>query len=293
MKTSYVKFFELKMSAFEPTHNSDEPSLNKEQIVDAKNKLFNKNDHFPKINRKFIDPSKAGEHRFALFSYIELPDYDMNNFLNEIKSTLDSQHQFKLQELLSRKQTIKGVAKIRGSYFTQFEAEQRAEELIKDVDSTNSIFTCLIGTPFPLVTQGFAEELNEVDLQNQTEHTISQNVREKRRKDQKEMNELKQQEDELMEGINADPAQKEEENYITNRVKLAALKNEIHVHKKTIKECIGLQNNCAKWLFEVKARHPEYEEHYLEKYMQARKHANIPDNEDSDNFMKYMKEPID
>lgn len=290
---SYVMGFELKMSAFKPTHNLDEPSLNKDEMVDAKNKLFKKKDHFPKINRKFIDPSKAGEHKFALFSYIELPDYDMNNFLDEIKSTLNSQHQIKLQELLSRKQPIKGVAKIRGSYLTQFEAEQRAEELIKDVDSTNSIFTCLIGTPFPLVTQGFADELSEVDLQNQTEHTISQNVREMRRKDQKEMNELKQQEEELMQGINADPGEKEEENYITNRVKLAALRNEIHALKKKIEECISLQNNCINWLFEAKTRHPEYEENYMEKYMQARKHANIPDSEDGDNFMKYMKEPID
>ena len=122
---------------------------------------------------------------------------------------------------------IKGVAKIRGAFFTSLEAEQKAEEIIKDVDSTNSIFTCLIGTPFPLVTEGFSDELNEVDIQNQTEHTISQNVREKRRKDQKEMNELKQQQDELMQDVTMDPAAQKEENYVTNRVKLAALKNEL------------------------------------------------------------------
>lgn len=276
--------------SFNPTNNSD-IILSESQLIDAKKELYKKIEYFPKINRKFIDPQKAGEHKFALFSYIELPDYEMNNFLNEITPTLNSQHAIKLKELLSRKKIVKGVAKIRGSYFTQLEAEQRAEEIIKDIDSTNSIFTCLIGTPFPLVTEGFADELSEIDIQNQTEHTISQNVRERRRKDQKEMDELKQREEDLMQ-INADPGEKEENNYITHRVKLAALKNEIDNHKKKILECINLQNNCKKWLIDMKEQHPEYEEEYMKKYMNARKEAEIPDSQEGDNFMKYMKEPI-
>lgn len=291
IKRVMKSFDNIKMS-FYPTHNINEPSLNEKELVQAKKVLFKKNS-FPKINRKFVDPSKPGEHKFALFSYIELPDHEMNNFLNDIKPTLSSQQQHKLNELLARKQVIKGVAKIRGSYFTLSEAEQRAEELIKDVDSTNSIFTCLIGTPFPLVTEGFAEEVNEVDLQNQTEHTISQNVREKRRKDQKEMDELKQQQDELMQDINMDPAAKEEENYITNRVKLAALKSEIIAHEKKIEECKNLQNNCIKWLRETKLKHPEYEETYMDKYREARKAANIPENSDGEDIMKFMKDSIE
>jgi len=276
--------------SFKPTHNLNEPSLSQNQMINAKRVLFKNIDHFPKINRKFIDPQKAGEPRFALFSYIELPDHEMSNFLDEIKTTLTNLQLEKLHELQSRKQVIKGVAKIRGSFFTQLEAEQKAEELIKDVDSTNSIFTCIIGTPFPLVTEGFSNELNEVDLQNQTEHTISQNVREKRRKDQKEMNELKQQQDELMQDVTMDPFAKEEENYITNRVKLAALKNEIASHENKIKECINLKNNCVKWLIDMKSKNPEYEESYMEKYMTARKNANIPDDEEG--LMKYMRDPI-
>lgn len=277
--------------SFKPTHNSNEPSLTKNQMKNAKNVLFKKVENFPKINRKFIDPQKAGEPRYALFSYIELPDYEMSNFLDEIKTSLTDQQLTKLNELQSRKQVIKGVAKIRGSFFTQLEAEQKAEELIKDIDSTNSIFTCIIGTPFPLVTEGFADELNEVDLQNQTEHTISQNVREKRRKDQKEMNELKQQQDELMQDVTMDPSAKEEENYISNRVKLAALKNEINSHENKIKECTDLKNNCVQWLLDIKSKNPEYEATYMEKYMAARKNANIPDD-DEEGLMKYMKDPI-
>lgn len=276
--------------SFNPTHNSNKPSLSKIQMKNAKNVLFKK-DCFPKINRHFTDPQKAGDPRFALFSYIELPDHEMLKFLNEIKTTLSDQQLQKLHELESRKQIIKGVAKIRGAFFTSLEAEQKAEEIIKDVDSTNSIFTCLIGTPFPLVTEGFSDELNEVDLQNQTEHTISQNVREKRRKDQKEMNELKQQQDELMQDVTMDPAAKEEENYVTNRVKLAALKNEIASHENKIKECINLKNNCAKLLLDMKSKNPEYEETYMEKYITARKNANIPDD-DEEGLMKFMRDPI-
>lgn len=278
--------------SFKQTHNSDEPSLSQDQMTNAKNVLFKKADYFPKINRKFTDPQKLGEPRFALFSYIELSDYEMSNFLDEIKTTLTNQQLEKLHELQSRKQIIKGVAKIRGVFFTALEAEQKAEELIKDVDSTNSIFTCIVGTPFPLVTEGFSDELNEVDLQNQTEHTISQNVREKRRKDQKEMNELKQQQDELMQDVTMDPSAREEENYVTNRVKLAALKNEIASHENKIKECTNLKNNCVKLLLDLKSKNPEYEATYMEKYIAARKNANIPDDDNDEGLMKFMRDPI-
>jgi hypothetical protein len=257
-----------------------------------KHNLFKKTDHFPKVNPKFIDPPKAGEHRFALFSYIELPDHEMSNFLDEIKTTLTKQQLEKLDELQSRKQIIKGVGKIRGSFFSELEAEKRAKDLIKDVDSTNSIFTCIIGTPFPLVTEGFSEKLNEVDLQKQTEHTISQNVREKRRKEQKEMNELKAKQEELMEDVTMDASAKGEENYVTNRVKLAALKNEIESHEKKIKECTNLKNNCIELLLDLKSKNPEYEETYMEKYIAARKNANIPDDDNDEGLMKFMRDPI-
>ena len=41
----------------------------------------------------------------------------------------------------------------------------------------------------------------------------------------------------------------------------------------------------------MKSKNPEYEETYMEKYIAARKNANIPDD-DEEGLMKFMRDPI-
>ncbi len=279
-------------NTFAPSHPTNEPSLGATQVAAAKDALVKRVDEFPIINRRFVDPPRAGEPKFALFSYIEYPDNDLVNFLKLIKPTLKPKFKTQLEDLQARPQIVKGVGKIRGAYTTQQEAESRAEEIVRDVDSANSVFTCIVGVPFPLVTDGMAEEVSEVDLQQQTEHTIAQNVRKQRQKDQKEMDEIKRREEELMRNAEKDPNADDEDNYIAQRVKLAHLRYSITQHVQKHAECIENEKQCVKWLVDMKERHPEYEQKYLEKYMAGRKAAHIPDDKDPEGFMKYMNDPL-
>jgi hypothetical protein len=277
---------------FKPTHASNTPSLSKEEVQVAKGELVKGVNAFPRVNRRFADPPIAGQPKFALWSYIDKPDTDMISFLDKIKDSLKPEHKKQLAELNARPPLVKGVGKIRGAYLTQREAEERAEEIVRDVDSTNSVFTCIVGVPFPLVTKGMSEEVSEIDLQNQTEHTIAQNVRKQRQKDQKEMEDIKRREEELLRNAEKDPNADDEENYIAQRVKLAHLRYSIAEHEKKQAECVENEKKVVKWLVDMKSRNPNFEKKYMEKYMAGRKAAHIPDDHDPEGFMKYMNDPL-
>jgi hypothetical protein len=293
--SSYALSWCIKMSTqktFHPTHPTNEPTLSNEQVVAAKHVLVKDVNEFPRVNRRFVDPLKACEPKFALFSYIEHQDIEMVAFLDEIKDVLNPEHKKRLDELNTRPQILKGVAKIRGAYVTQQEAEHRAEEIVRDIDSTNSIFTCIVGVPFPLVSEGMSEEVKEVDLQQQTENTIAHNVRRQRQKEKKEIEDIKRREEELMRNAEKDPNADDEDNYIAQRVKLAHLRYSIDQHVKKHAECIDNEKKCVEWLVDMKSRNPEFEEKYMEKYMAGRKAAHIPDDHNLEGFMKYMNDPL-
>lgn len=277
---------------FQPTHPTNEPPLSNEQVTVAKATLLKGSSEFPRINRRFVDPPRTGEPKFALFSYIEHTDIDMLNFLNEVKGTLKPKHKKQLEDLQGRPQVVKGVGKIRGAFLTQQEAESRAEDIVRDVDSSNSVFTCIVGVPFPLITEGMAEEVSEVDLQQQTEHAIAQNVRKQRNKDSKEMEEIKRREEELMSNAEKDPNADDADNYIAQRVKLAHLRYSIEQHVKKHAECVENEKKCVQWLVDMKNRNPEFEENYMKKYMEGRKAAHIPDDHTPEGFMRYMNDPL-
>jgi hypothetical protein len=221
------------------------------------------------LNKKYIDPIKQGEPRFVLFSYI------------------------KSKDAVPDKDGYFGVGKVRGVCYTEPEAASRAEEIIRDVDSTNSIYTCLMGVPFPIVDKGHCDNVSDIDIKNKVETTISENVRAKRIAEQKEMQEIKEREQSLMDenGVSKDISQ--EEQYIQNRVKLAHLRYAVNEHTIKIKECKDLTNKVVSELLSMKSKNPEYEEHYLERYKQGRRKVGIPENTDLTGFMKYMADPIE
>lgn len=254
------------MSDWAPNTESNTPSLAKEELLQATKEL-SLTAPYPKVNRKFVDTAVAGEPKFALFSYIPTknskPDED----------------------------GFYGFAKVRGCYHTIEEAQTRAETIVRDIDSTNSIFTCRVGAPFPICTTGHAETVDEIDLRQKTEDTISQNVRARRRQDQKEMDEIKAKEEELKADVTKGPDP--EEDYITHRVKLANLKFMIHEHEAKKQECEKLRDTCLAWLLEAKKENPDYETKYMDKYMESRRKANIPDDSQMSGFMNYMRDPLE
>jgi hypothetical protein len=256
------------MDRFIPNAVSTTKSLTNDELPAAIETLRITAPTFPKINRKLVDPYRAGEPAFALFSYVKAPG-----------ATPDEKGFF-------------GAAKIRGVFHSKEEADERAEELIRDVDSTNSIFTCLVGRPFPLIDEGCAIETNQVDLQKKTEDAIAINVREKRKKEQKEMDEIKDRQAELMRDVDPNKPIDEGETYTEQRTKLAHLRYQIGEHANKGLECEALRDKTIKWLLEASAKNPELEAAYFERYMNSRRKAGIPENYDTVGFMRYMVDPI-
>lgn len=223
---------------------------------------------WPKVNRRVVDPVAEGTPQYVLFSFVKAPGCtpDESGFY--------------------------GVAKIRSQAFhTVEEAHEKAKQIIKDVDSTNSIFTCRVGHPFPLVETGHAQTTDEIDVYgSKIEKAIAENVKEKRTTQRQEMKEIKEREAALRNDVSheMDP----EEKYVEQRVKLAHIRYALEEHKRKEQECRELENTCKKWLVKQKKKHPTYEQTYFDRYLEARKQAGIPDDAEMSGFMKFMKDPI-
>lgn len=257
------------MDSFLPTVFSGEKKLSSKECASAVKKLHDRQ-LYRSVNRRLCDPVKPGEPNFVLFSFIPSTGAtpDTNGFY--------------------------GVAKIRGAFFNVEDADKRAEELIRDVDSANTIYTTICGSPFPLVVKGFAKDTVEIDISKKVEQTISDNVRAKRKADEKEMREIEERRRSLFTDdgqiIKAvDPAEK----YVEQRVKLAHLRYAIQEHYAKLEECKKLEASAREHLKECIAEHPEYEENYLSRYKEGRRKANIPEATDFTGFMKFFADPID
>ncbi len=63
------------------------------------------------------------------------------------------------------KDNIYGMMKVRGVYATEEEANERAEFIIRNVDSYHEIFHCKVGRPFPITDSNeFANTVKSIDI---------------------------------------------------------------------------------------------------------------------------------
>lgn len=279
--------------------NKDHETLTPNETELAKNNLL-KNVYYPKINRKFRDTIGYNDPQFALFSYITTEDSELNSFLSKIKDYLENQKGKHVQNdmlrevnfLQTRTKPMIGIGKIRGAFQSEQDAKAKAEEIIRDYDSVNSIFTCMIGVPFPIVAEGHSKELDEINIEHETEKTIAQNVREKRDRDKKEIDSIKQRKEELLTDVDKDPSDDPMALYIQNRVKLAHLRYYINAYQKQLEETKQNEEKCKLWLKEKSTQNPEFEKDYLDIYMKSRRDINLPDSYDPDNMMKYINDPL-
>ncbi|NBT86524.1 MAG: hypothetical protein EBT45_08565, partial [Alphaproteobacteria bacterium] len=87
---------------------------------------------------------------------------------------------------------IYGFAKLRGNFANEAEANERAEFLIKTHDSYHQIYHTYVGRPFPITSSSdYSKEINRVELNKQMTEAIGQDVKEKREKEQREIEEIK------------------------------------------------------------------------------------------------------
>ena len=196
-----------------------------------------------------------------------------------------------------------GFAKIRGTYATEVEAEQRAEFLIRNVDSYHQLYHLYVGRPFPITfSSKYSAETSEIDIRKETTKSISENIKEEKNKEQKTIKEIKEREQALLQesekaknddGLK-DPENDPYEEYITLCVKKAQLSWTFFEHLKKMNEVRDIIIKTRVTLAKKDEEYPDFKEKYFEKYMDARKKSGLDEKirETQDNFLKYMVEDI-
>ena len=243
------------------------PVLSDEQTNEAMKVLNNTNfiDKYPRVDRTYADPILSMQ-LYGLISFTPAKGATPNE------------------------NGVYGFAKLRGNFASEIESSQRAEFLIKNVDSYHQIYHTYVGRPFPITNSSkYSAETTEVDIRKQTAESVSQNVREKRLDEEKEIREIKQREEKLLEETKREEIDTYDD-YITQKVKLAQLSFTYLEHQKKMEEVKGIILNTRELIKKLDDEFPDYKTSYYEKYMQARRDAGIKETSDdlNANFLKFL-----
>lgn len=259
-----------KNKRFELNHSA--PPLTDDQTNNAMQTLNNTAfvERFPEVERRFVDPSLDLQH-IGLISFVPAKGATPNN------------------------QGVYGFAKLRGNFATENEANERARHLIRNVDSYHQIYHTYVGRPFPLTqSSDFSKEIDKVELKREVTDAIGEDVKKKREKEQKEIEEIKQKEKELLEDVSKKPEENLDDNYTTLRVKKAQLVWTYAETEKKMHQMCGSIAKARKEIEDMEREHPELKDTYYQRYINARKQAGLPiDKETADkSFMKYLVEDL-
>lgn len=185
-----------------------------------------------------------------------------------------------------------GMVKVRGTYNTIDECNERAEFLIQNIDSYHKIYTTYVGRPFPATSSSkYSAETAEVDIKKKITKVVSEDIKKQKMEEQKEINEIKEREKKLLDSSkeeNADPF----EEYITMRVKKAQL---TWTYLETLKKMDEMKSSILKVRTEIEdadKEHPEYIDNYREKYYAARRESGLKEDDDS-SFIAYLGDDRD
>ena len=193
------------------------------------------------------------------------------------------------------KDNIYGMMKVRGIYGTEEEANERAEFLIRNVDSYHEIFHCKVGRPFPITDSNeFANTVKSIDIRKKTTELISEDILNKKRQEKQEMMGIEEGEKNLLEeSKKAQAGEKMDifDEYITMNIKRAQLLWTYKETQEKLKQMKESYLTSIERIKEIDIEHPEYKEQYKEKYMEARRQAGIPDEKNS--FVEYLALDID
>lgn len=247
------------------------PPLEGKELQDAVQELNNNAfvQRFPAVERRYADPP-IDLQKIGLISFIPAKGATPND------------------------NGVYGFAKLRGNYSSVDEADQRAEYLIRNVDSYHQIFHTFVGRPFPLTeSSDYSKEVNRVDLRKEVSDTIADDVRKKREKEQREIEEVKQKEKELLEDVKRDE-EPTDDRYTTLRVKKAQLTWTYLETSKKLEEMRGLIAKARYEINRLDESHPQLKNTYMVRYIDARKQAGLPVDQQSaeKSFMKYLVEDV-
>lgn len=248
------------------------PPLTDEQTESAVQALSDTSfvDKFPRVERQYADPP------------IPLQTYGLISFVPSKGATPD-------------KDGVYGFAKIRGNYATTQESSERAEFLIRNVDSYHKIFHAYVGRPFPItVDQKYCAKTEEINIRQKATEVVSEDVKAKRDKEKEEIEEIKKREKQLLDEAKPDYKPDPYEEYTVLRVKKAQL---VWAYVQTKKKMDDMKNSIIKTraqIAQMNEENPKYADEYKDRYFKARRDAGIADEHNTeDNFMKYMVEDVE
>jgi hypothetical protein len=251
------------------TERSYKPNQNHPPLTDSETeaavKCLSNTDFikkFPSVERKYADPVMPMQ-MVGLISFVPA------------------------KGAIPNKNGVYGFSKIRGVYPTTMEANERAEYLIRNVDSYHQIYHTYVGRPFPLTTTSkYSAETSEVDIRRETTAAVSANIKQKKNDEQKVVNEIKEREEALIlesKREESDPY----EDYITMRVKMSQIGFTYIESEKKMVEMKEIILRTRDELEKMDSEFPDFKGTYIEKYMKARSDAGI--KEDSpNNFIAYL-----
>ena len=245
------------------------PELTKEQTDSAFSELNNTSftDKFPRVDRTYADPLIPMQY-IGLVSFVPAKGATPNE------------------------NGVFGFAKLRGNYSNEIDANQRAEYLIKNVDSYHQIYHTYVGRPFPITSSSkYSAETSEVEIRKEMTTDISTGIKEKKMEEQATIRDMKEREEKLLEEARIGEVDPYDE-YITLRVKKAQLSFTYLEHIKKLREIKGIINKTRKQVEEMDEKYPDYQNTYYEKYMQARKDAGLKETKEQadSNFIKFLVE---
>jgi len=219
---------------------------------------------FAEVERCYVDPP------------IELQKYVLVSFVPSKGATPDEHGIF-------------GFMKVRGSYDTIAEANARAERIVADCDSINTIRTAYVGRPFPItaVEDKFSGETARFDPKENMTKTFQNTRQNVVSKETQMVNEMIEREKDLIRTIKAeieDPFERYCElkntkaissfNYNTYRKKLIEIKQGILIKVDALRE--------------LETAHPEFREKYLDNIRAKRKAVGL-DKFGDENHMKFLE----
>jgi len=247
------------------------PSLNEEQTTEALVELNNTSftDKFPRVDRTYADPVLPQQY-IGLISFVPSKGAKPNE------------------------NGVYGFAKLRGNFASEIEASERAEFLIRNTDSANHIYHAYVGRPFPITNSSkYSAKTDEVDIRRETTKTLSENIKSKKLDEEKQMREIKEREERLLEETKnetVDPY----DSYITLKVKKAQITFTYLEHQKKIIELRDIITKTRKEIQELDTEYPDFQNTYFEKYMKSREDAGIVESklDSNENFVKYLVEDV-
>lgn len=247
--------------------NQGHPTLSENEVKNAMSVLNNNNyvKKFLRVERRYADPVDPMQ-RFGLISWVPAKGSTPNS------------------------KGIYGFAKIRGTYPTEQEANEKAEYLIRNVDSYHQIYHSYVGRPFPLTTSSdFSGETTEIDIRKSMVDSVSASIKTKKNDEKQQVKEIEERERDLIEeskNETEDPL----EHYTTLRVKKAQITWTYLETEKKLQEMKEIIIKTREEIQKMETSDESYSKAYFKKYCDAREGAGLDNSSNQDTFMKFLVE---